>query len=160
MTIPSYRSIHSIFTDHECWNQYKLQGNALMTQDSSVHQPCSIVILVYRVYYGHFIWGNTPSRSVPYCIYMYMYFPIRFLGVENQVKCWGLTVVRWSAIYLFRAVYGPVEAGHVRHERIQLLKREKMSYFSFYGSGNKNIDYKRIIIKSINNLYKRYHKIK
>lgn len=93
--IPSYRSIHSIFTDHECWNQYKLQGNALMTQDSSVHQPCSIVILVYRVFYEHFIWGNTPSRSVPYCIYMYMYFPIRFLGVENQVKCWGVTVVRW-----------------------------------------------------------------
>lgn len=92
---------------------------------------------------------------------MYMYFPVsKTFGSRKSSEVLGCDSSQVIAIYLFRAVYGPVEAGHVRHERIQLLKREKMSYFSFYGSGNKNIDYKRIIIKSINNLYKRYHKIK
>lgn len=63
-----------ITTINAAWNQYILHGNAIsfMTQDSSVLQPCSIVILAYRVIMGHFIWGNSPSTLVPYCIYIYL----------------------------------------------------------------------------------------
>lgn len=64
VTIPSYQGIHFIFTDRECWNQNNLQGNDIllwvMTQDSSVLQPCSIVILVYRVS----LWGTSSEATL------------------------------------------------------------------------------------------------